>query len=89
MMWDKKKTLEAIMSRKRNADGGEIISGPTPLKQENVSDEQGEPDVKHLAAQDLMEAFHSKSPDRLNKSMANYIDLHMSKSSDDKPEPQE
>lgn len=86
-MWDRKKATQAILQRKRS--GGEIVSGPTPMMPEKVSHEDGSPDLKHFVAQDIMDAFHSKSADALREHLDKYIDLHMNKGSEDKPEPQE
>jgi len=86
-MWDKKKALEAMMS-KRKEGGGERIAGPTSMKPEHVSTEAGEPDMKHMAAQDMMHHFTSGSADGLRQSMENFIDLHMSeKRQESEPEP--
>lgn len=88
-MWDKKKSLETLMS-KRKPSGGESIAGPTPMLEEHVSDENGEPDMKHLAAQNMMDAFHSKSAHKLRQAMDDYLDIHsMSKMDDDEPKPSE
>ena len=85
MMFDRKNTMTSLL-QKRKAGGGEMTVGPTPMKEENVRTEDGEPDMHHLAAQDVMDAFHSKSADKLKTSMGNFIDLHMGKSAEPEPD---
>lgn len=87
-MWDKKKSLETLM-QKRKAGGGELSAGPTPMKEEHVSEIGGDPDIHHLAAEDVMDAFHSKSADRLKDSLKNFIDLHLSAKDNDEPDAME
>ncbi len=77
MMWDKKKTMESIMGRK-NIDGSEA-SAPAPMKPEISKNEDGEIDGRHVAAQDMISAFHEKSPERLKEAMANFIDIHQAR----------
>ena len=90
MMWDKKKALSNILQRKRMAGGGEVLSGPTEMKNEHVQTEDGVPDMKHLAAEEVMHAFHSKSAHQLKESLENFINLHMSHEADnDEPSPHE
>lgn len=86
LMWDKKKSLETIMQR-RKPGGGEIIAGPAPMKHEVVKHEDGNIDGRHLAAQDMLAAFHEKSAERLMGAMANFMDLHSVNGN--KPEPKE
>ena len=73
---DPKKMITTIMS-KRGPKGGEHTMEPTPMKAEVMKDEEGEMDGKHLAAQDIIAAHHSKSPSQLKEAMENFIDLHM------------
>lgn len=73
MMHDDKKALMTIMS-KRKKGGAEASAAP--MKTENVSDEDGVPDGRHAAAQDMISAFHEKSPEKLMAAMANFHDLH-------------
>ena len=75
-MWDKKKQLTTIMARRRGSDGG-AITAETPMKPEAAMSEGGEIDGKHIAAQEMMEAFHAKSAHGLNEAMSNFIDLHL------------
>lgn len=84
-MWDKKKMQEMIIQR-RKSSGGEIAGAP--MKNEIVKDEEGDIDGRHLAAEDMISAFHEKSPERLMKSMMDFIDIHSSKM-ESEPEPKE
>lgn len=90
MGWDKSKAIQTILNRKRSSGGGEVLSGPTEMKNEEVQADDGQPDMKHLAAEEVMHAFHSKSAQNLRESLENFINLHMShKSDNDKPDPNE
>lgn len=82
MMWDddNKKTALTILS-KRKPDGERVSAAP--MRAEVVKDEDGIPDGRHLAAQDMMAAFHEKSPQKLSEAMANWMDIHNSKSKDE------
>lgn len=73
MMHDDKKALMTIM-RKRSEAGAPAMA--SPMKQESVKSEDGEPDGRHAAAQDVMAAFHEKSAERLMEAMINFHDLH-------------
>ena len=75
MMFDKKRAMQTIM-QKRGAKGGALEMKPTPMKPEIVKDEDGLPDGKHLAAQDMIAAFHEKSADKLMQALGNFMDLH-------------
>jgi hypothetical protein len=73
MMHDEKKALMTIMrSRKDSKDPGMAA----PMKTESVSNEDGEPDGRHAAAQDMMAAMNEKSPEKLMAAMMNFHDLH-------------
>ncbi len=75
MMHDTKKALMTIMrSRKDSKDPGMAA----PMKTEEVKSEDGEPDGRHAAAQDMMMAMHEKSPEKLMQAMINFHDLHAS-----------
>jgi len=86
MMWDRKKQLGTILSRRR-AGGGPVESGPTEMKNEVVKDADGVIDGRHVAAQDLIAALDSKSADQLMQALANFMDLHNSQPA--KPDPRE
>lgn len=73
MMVDDKKALMTIMRKRKEA--GSMASG-APMKTEEVSNEAGEPDGRHAAAQDMISAFHEKSPEKLMTAMMNFHDLH-------------
>lgn len=73
MMHDEKKALMTIM-RKRKESGGPSMAAP--MKTEEVKSEDGEPDGRHAAAQDMMAAMNEKSPEKLMEAMMNFHDLH-------------
>lgn len=73
MLHDDKKALMTIM-RKRSESGGKAMAAP--MKTEEVKSEDGEPDGRHAAAQDMMAAMHEKSPEKLMAAMMNFHDLH-------------
>lgn len=76
MVWDAKKMMSTLM-QKRKSGGGPIEMGPTKMNPEEHMSEGGEIDGRHVAAQDVMMAMDSKSPEKLMKALANYIDLHL------------
>lgn len=71
---DRKKAITTMMGR-RNSKGERTVA-PAPMKTEVVKNEDGETDGRHLAAQDAISALHEKSPERLMKAFANFIDIH-------------
>lgn len=73
LMQDEKKAAMTII-RKRAEAGAPAMAAP--MKQENVSDEDGMPDGRHAAAQDMIAAFHEKSAEKLMQAMGNFHDLH-------------
>ena len=77
MMWDddNKKIATAILS-KRKPNGDRISAAP--MKSEVMKTEDGEMDGRHLAAQDMIAAFHEKSPMKLHEAMQSYLTLHNS-----------
>lgn len=82
MFFDDTKKAISTMMAKRSAKG-EKISGPVPMKAESVKEAPGEPDGRHLAAQDIIAAHHEKSPERLMEALGNFIDLHQSRATTD------
>lgn len=82
MMWDKKRALSSILSGRKDEDGERLFE-PTEMKNEVVKDEDGEIDGRHVAAQDMLSAFHEKSPEKLMHAMGNFIDMHMNYSEPD------
>lgn len=77
---DNKKIATAILS-KRKPDGDRISQ--SPMKSEVIKDEDGVPDGRHLAAQDMIAAFHEKSAERLNQALQSWSAIHNSKSEDE------
>lgn len=73
-MFDAKKAAQGIMAG-RKKDGMDY--GPSPMKNEKVMDEDGAMDGRHMASQDMINAFHEKSPDKLKSAMIDFMDLHM------------
>lgn len=73
-----KKNAVTVMMRKRGPDGGEILSGPSPQKAENVVDEEMLPDGRHEAMQDFLAGVHEKSPEKMMQAMINFHDIHSS-----------
>lgn len=71
---DHKKAMMTIMSRRK--PGGEPVAAG-PMKEEKVMSEQGEPDGRHMAAQDVLAAMHEKSPEKLMHALGAFHDLHM------------
>jgi hypothetical protein len=86
-MWDSKKKLQTMLQKRNKA--GDIVSGPMPMKPEVSLDEGGEIDQRHVAAQDVMAAFHEKSAEKLKGALSNFMDLHMAMGGgdDDEPDP--
>jgi hypothetical protein len=82
---DRKKAVTTILS-KRNKKG-EVTMNPTPVKTELHMNEGGEIDGRHAAAQDILGAHHSKSPEKLMQALANFIDLHLHQEQGNAPEP--
>ncbi len=84
---DHRKAITTIIG-KRNSKGERTME-PTPLKPEIMKSEGGEVDGKHAAAQDILGAHHSKSPEMLMHALANFINIHLLEKEGDKPEPEE
>ena len=74
---DNKRIATAILSKRKPS--GERIS-MAPMKTEVVKTEDGEPDGRHLAAQDMMSAIHEKSPQKFSEALKNFIAIHHSMS---------
>lgn len=75
---DKNKITTVILS-KRGKDGGRV-AGPAPMKPEISKEEDGSMDGRHPAAEDIIAAFHEKSPQKMMEAMSNFIDIHNSRS---------
>lgn len=76
MMWDRKKQMGALM-QKRKAGGGPLEIAASPMKDEVVKTEDGMPDGRHMAAQDMMGAMAEKSPEKLMQALSDFMDLHL------------
>lgn len=70
LMLDPHKAVVQIM-RKRKA------GMPQPESHSELKPTDGELDPRHMAAQDVMEAIHSKSSHHLMEALKNFHDLHM------------
>ncbi len=81
---DDKKRIATIIASRKSAKGEDL--GAAPMQKEVVKDAAGEIDGRHLASQEMIAAFHEKSPEQLMRAMANFMDLH---SSLPKAEPQD
>lgn len=84
MMWDRKKQIGALVQKRREG-GGPIEISASPMKSEVVKDEDGMPDGRHMAAQDMMGAMAEKSPEKLMTALANFMDLHLAQPAKDDP----
>lgn len=82
---DHKKAVTSIMSKR--SPKGEVTMSPTPMKPEIHKAEGGEVDGRHLAAQDIIAAHHSKSPEALMEALGNFINLHLHSEQGNAPEP--
>lgn len=71
---DKMQKMGSSMGKR--SPKGEHASGPTPMKPEIVKSEDGEVDGRMAAAEDMIAAFHEKSPMKLMEALANFIDMH-------------
>lgn len=83
MMWDRKKEMGSIMARRRSSDGS-VMSAP--MKNEQHLSEAGEPDPRHVAAQDLHMAISEGSPEKIKEALGNFIDLHNSHRAEEDPQ---
>jgi hypothetical protein len=86
MLWDKKKVLSSLIA-KRKPDGERSME-PTPMQIQEVKDEDGELDGRHVASQEALHAIHTKDPMKFMEAMKNFIDLHGASESKE-PEPEE
>lgn len=74
---DPKKTAMSILSRRKAS--GERTAGPAPMKSEVVKDALGEPDGRHIAAQDILAAVHEASAQKFSEALGHFMDMHQSK----------
>ena len=82
MLWDKKKAMTAIMS-KRSKDGS-VESAP--MQPSSAKEEDGAMDGRHAAAQDIMMALNEKHPGKLMEAMSNFMDMHAARNKSEKAE---
>ncbi len=73
---DKRRAVTTMMARR--SPKGDKISGPAPMKNELVMDEDRVPDGRHMAAQDILAALYEKSPEALMKSLDNFMAIRAS-----------
>jgi len=84
IMFDKKKAMATIMSRRQHADGS---MSEAPMKPEKASMEDGKMDGRHAAMEDFMRAHAEGSASKMVEAMVNFMDLHNShKAEDTEPE---
>lgn len=74
-MFDKKRDMQTIMSRRKV---GDMDYGPGPMKNEDSMEEDRSLDGRHMAAEDMINAFHEKSAHKVKEAMINFMDLHES-----------
>lgn len=72
IMMDPHKSVVAIM-KKRKAGMPDGASAEGHLTEKD----DGNLDPRHMAAEDVMNAFHSKSVPHLKEALANFHDMHM------------
>jgi hypothetical protein len=66
-----------ISSRRRAPGEGKSIDH-VPMQNEVVKTEDGMVDGRHVAAQEIMGAIHSKSPEDLMEALGHFITIHHS-----------
>lgn len=84
IMFDKKKALMTIIAKRHPKDG---TMSAAPMKTEVTKEDDGQLDGRHAAAEDMIAAFHEKSPQKLMEAMANFHDLHSQMSNKSTEEP--
>lgn len=71
IMMDPHKAVVSIIKKRKGASTDEqSAKGKLPM------DTDGELDPRHMAAEDVMAAFHSKSVQHLKEALGNFHDLH-------------
>jgi hypothetical protein len=78
MYFDDHKRIATMISSRRNSNGEPKIVENVPMQNEVVKDEGGMIDGKHIAAQEIMGAIHSKSPMQLMEALSHFITIHHS-----------
>lgn len=72
MMLDEKRAVGAIMKRRKQAGAGQEADKNITLTKPT----DGELDPRHMAAEDVMNAFHSRNVHHLKEALGNFHDLH-------------
>lgn len=78
MLVHDKKAAVTVMMKKRGPKGGEVLSGPAPMKAAEAMDEDRMPNGKLEAAKDVLAAHHEKDPMKLMQALSNFHDIHKS-----------
>lgn len=71
---DNKKAVSVIRGRLDQA--GNRVAMRSPMKPEIIKTENGEPDGRHEAMQDFMNAHHEGSAEKMSQAMQNFITIH-------------
>lgn len=80
IMFDKKKAMATIMSRRQHKDGSMTTA---PMVPSAAQTENGMADERHSAAQDIMAAMEEKHPGKLMDAMMKFMDAHNSHKAED------
>lgn len=72
-MIDHKKALAIIVANRKRPAERHVMNSSHELPEKN---EEGGTDPKHAAAQDILHAFHEKSPQRLSEALTAFHHLH-------------
>jgi hypothetical protein len=70
IMIDPRKAVASIITKRKGTPEPDVAAKLT-------EDTAGELDPRHMAAEDVMAAFHSKDIHHLKEALANFHDLHM------------
>ena len=73
IIYDKKRAVATIMARRQNKDGS---TSQAEMKPEKASTEDGSPDGRLTAAQDMLAAVSEGSAQKMMEAMAAFHDLH-------------
>jgi len=75
---DDKRRISTIIASRKSAKG--VSLGSAPVKPEVVKEASGEIDGRHVAAEEILIAIAEKSAAQLMNALANFHDLHSSRS---------
>jgi hypothetical protein len=78
MFDDDTRKMATVILSKRKPNG--VDRDMTPMVPEQSKNEDGTIDGRHLAAQDMIAAIHSKSAQQLSEAVENWMSIHNSKS---------